>query len=320
MSQNSPSRGEGRLRRRISDRGVVLSALAGVVSLLLFTPLSVAGVVGTAGRYGVAVIAILPRLPDAVDVTREEYERTAAERDAFEQFTQRVAAIEPADGNPAHRGTSSESPATGPVATRTTEVPSGPRSTPGETPLEGVREAYRETVMAVPHYEEEYGEPLEENMAAELGPEVARAVTEGEVLPRQLQATLLQKSQQAYEQRADFLHPLENEYETLVDARRRLRGTCETTTSIEESMFPRPVREIVQSWERLDKLEDDCEDLLAERQAQLHERTWRGPSRSLQLFLYRSRPWTYPVLNDGLDAISRIREAKRRAVEAIYNW
>lgn len=32
-----------------------------------------------------------------------------------------------------------------------------------------VQKAYRETILVVPHYEEEYAEPLVENMAQEFG-------------------------------------------------------------------------------------------------------------------------------------------------------
>ncbi|MFC6726651.1 hypothetical protein ACFQE1_20230, partial [Halobium palmae] len=45
--------------------------------------------------------------------------------------------------------------------------------------LREVRAAYRDTVMGMAHYDDEYGEPLATNMAAEFSEELAGAVADG---------------------------------------------------------------------------------------------------------------------------------------------
>ncbi|WP_456264523.1 DUF7260 family protein, partial [Aeromonas schubertii] len=42
--------------------------------------------------------------------------------------------------------------------------------------LNDVQQAYRETVMSIAHYDEEYDEPLAQNLAFEVGEELAAAI------------------------------------------------------------------------------------------------------------------------------------------------
>lgn len=46
-----------------------------------------------------------------------------------------------------------------------------------ENSLVAVMAAYREIVMAIPHYEEEYGDCDAADVADELGPDIAAALT-----------------------------------------------------------------------------------------------------------------------------------------------
>jgi hypothetical protein len=91
---------------------------------------------------------------------------------------------------------------------------------------------------------------------------------------------------------------------------------------IEDNLYPRPVRELVQSWTRLETAETDCETLLRERQTYLQtELDWGTKSPWLvQEYLYQSFQWRHPVLSDGIDTITRIQRAKQNTVKAIYNW
>ena len=79
----------------------------------------------------------------------------ASERDAFDAFADRVATI-------------------------TVDSPRPPALMAGSVDTSGtssataaLREEYEATVMAVPHYDDVYGESIEENASAEFGPDLA---------------------------------------------------------------------------------------------------------------------------------------------------
>lgn len=301
------------LSRLASSRLMVLSAVAGTLYVWLFTPLSVATVVGAATRYGLAVVACLSRLPEAAATVREERTRTEAERDAFRQFAQLVAATDPVEPRLEWPSAPPRQADRGAVAVSTDG--SGP--VPSNDSLQEVRDAYRETVMATAHYEEEYAESLGENMATEFGPEIARAVTDGGAVTPQLRERLLECSLQAGRERARFLQRLEEERESVADARRVLRDVHERVERVEESLHRRSVRELVESWRRLEEADETRTAVLTERQSRLHAMADRRPSLSLQAYLYADQPWTFPVLNDGLDSGNRIRRAKSRVIDTL---
>ena len=266
------------------------------------------------------LFVMIPRVVSAIDRTRTEREQVTAERDAFDSFAERIAALDTETQSSTTNLPSQ--PATTPRAAGTMNQPTAsetPEATDNAT-VATVLQAYHDTVMAVSHYESEYGEPIEQNLAAELSPEVAQLLKNNTVLTPQLQAALLTETRQASNQRNQFLTQVDTEYDALVAARRQLRDLRETTTKIEEQLYPRPLREIIQSHERLETKANECTTLLYDRQERLHAAEQLTSVTSLQNYLYQSFEWEYPVLNDGLDTLSRIRHAKRRAVRAIYNW
>lgn len=301
------------LSRVASSRLMVVSAFAGTLYVWLFTPLSVATVVGAATRYGLAVVACLSRLPEATATVREERTRTEAERDAFKQFAQLIAATDPTEPRLERPPVRPRQADRGAVAVAT----GGSSAASSNDSLQEVRDAYRETVMATAHYEEEYAESLEENVAAEFGPEIARAVTDGGTVTPQLRDRLLECGLRASKERALFLQTLEEERESVADARRTLRDVHERVEAVEESLHRRSVRELVEAWRRLEEAEETCTAVLVERQSRLHAMADRRPPLSLQAYLYAAQPWTFPVLNDGLDSGSRIRRAKGRVIDAL---
>lgn len=310
--------GDGRSRFSgiASSRLLGVSAISGAVFLWLFTPQSLVVVVGTTVQDSLVLLAVMSRLPDAVARVREERRRTMAERNAFEQFTQRVADTDPIEPRASDLQSRSSGSEGGMVAVSVGEA-SVHETT---TPLTVIREAYRETVMDVSHYGEEYAESLEENMAAEFGPEIARAVTDGEILTPQLRVTLVQRSLEARKQREQFLQTLADEREAVSDARRTLRNIHTRVDDIEDALHRRSARELIEDWKRLASVEETCADLLAERQSHLQQTVHGRTPFRLQTYLYPGRSWTFPVLNDNLDCISRIRTTKRRVVKEMSKW
>ena len=91
--------------------------------------------------FCVLVFGSLSYVPSARSLLREEREKTRRERTAFEAFADRVGRLS---------------------ASAPTAVASGPQqlvraSGGADAQLSAVRDAYRDTVMAVDHYEREYG-------------------------------------------------------------------------------------------------------------------------------------------------------------------
>lgn len=244
-------------------------------------------------------------LRGARSVLDEERDRARAERDAFAAFASRVAALDVSEAEaPAAAGggvTPLLSPATG-----------------GQ--LERIKDVYRNTVMATPHYDEEYDEPIAVNMAAELSEEVAASVTEGETLTRHLKDALVRQAEAARAQREEFIEQLDREAEDLADASETLSDVETTLASVEAPSLRRmPFPELQSAWERLGELEERCRELVAERQRSIRDLPgWRrSDAPTLQEYLYQPLPVTYPVLSAGATATENLREARDRLATAI---
>lgn len=262
------------------------------------------------GLLTLFVVATIIHLHEARAAVSEERSRTAAEHDAFAAFTRRIAALD-ADVSSTQPTTSS-----GPVATMTAE------SRPPDHGLQQVVEAYRETIMAVPHYDEDYDESLAANMAAEFGEEVATAVVGGSRLTPQLKQALIQGSRDAQDRRRELLTGLDRETDDL-------DGAHETFTDVDAalgSMDDRPLSDrsfddLVGVWRRLGELEDRCARRLNRRQERIHEWSMGGPrtadAPTLHEYLYQPLSVTYPVLAEGTALVERIRTARGRALGAL---
>jgi hypothetical protein len=307
MTRNTTDDRQGAAERSRSLRRavpVVLKRVVLTVVVLWVAPSLSVSVSGAAisRDSALAILACVTRIPDALSVVTEECKRTTAEQAAFEEFSTRIAALE---------ATAIESPPA------TTGAGFQPSETETAASLEDVRAAYRDTVMAVAHYEEEYDEPRGEHMAAEFGPDLAGIVESNDVLTPQLQAALIQASDAARQERTSFCRTLDREHDALTDARQRLRAVSDTTDRLTTTpLSQRSFDDVLGAESRLQPLKADCETLLEDRQQHLHE----GPSRDgiqLQEYLYGPRSWTFPVLDDTLDCLSRLREIERRIVQAV---
>lgn len=129
----------------------------------------------------------------ALPPVTEERKRTQAERDAFNTFIERVQAMDTDHHSVSH-------PQQMPV-----------QSSSDTNHLQQVRDAYATTVMAVPHYEEDYDDILDESMTEEFDEEIAVAVSSGQQLSPPLKRHLLQAASAACERRTKFLKVLEQE-------------------------------------------------------------------------------------------------------------
>ena len=111
----------------------------------------------------VVALGSLVFLPRARSLCDQELRRTRAEYDAFDRFIDRARGITP--------------------STDATEVPMGGQapliqrqSAASNGSLDVLVAAYEDTVMGVPHFEEEYNETVADHMREELSDEIAEAV------------------------------------------------------------------------------------------------------------------------------------------------
>lgn len=237
----------------------------------------------------------------ASDECENERVRTRAERAAFADFADHVGDIEPTlasagDGYPGMGETLVQANAT-------------------DGRLRRVQDAYRETVMAVPHYDEEFGEPLELNMTAELGSEVAPAVFDGPGFTPQLKQALVTKSEEAYRQRLTLENRIDAEESRLSAAEDTFEAVEQRLATLNETpLSEQSFDDLERTYRRLAALEADTRDVVEERQTvvsrELRGDDDEGPTNFFQ-YLYRPLPVDYPVLADGTTLLETIETAQR---------
>ncbi len=262
-------------------------------------------VLGLTAVFLLAVGAVLARLDGAREALASEVSRTRAERDAFERFRRRVAALEP--GELTHPT---------PMGAGTNVLAATTAAGAGDGGLAAAREAYRETVMATPHYEEEYQETLAENVAEEFSGAVAGALLEeGGALTPTLRATLASGAERAREERAEMLTTLETEESALSEAESTLAPAVEAgERTVERDLSYATYSDLVGEYERLEWHEDRVETLLTDRQGRIHDE--EGERRYWFDYLYRSLSSPYPVLSAGAETLALIDDAKSTLTSA----
>lgn len=301
------------LPRRLTGRVATLSMIVGVVCLWLFSPWSLTALLSSVIRNGLAVLTVLTRVPDAIALVREEHDRTAAEREAFDQFARRVASLD-VDDAVESRPQQSTGGHSGETAYRLPGASAD--STTATSATTAIQDAYRETVMAVPHYEEEYDESFEEHVAQEFGADIAVALSENDVVTPQLRDALVTASLQARDERSDLIARLETERERLQTTSTSLEQMQDAIATVEASLSRRSDCELADAWDRLEELESDCRTRLRQRQCQIASDGREG-GVELQEYLYATQDWTYPILGDSLAGIDRVKRAKQRVVETM---
>lgn len=252
-----------------------------------------------AGIVTLALLAALQHIRQARSAAEEERTRAEAERDAFDRFARRLAHVEA--GSPGVPETTGGET----MLARSAEDPA----------LEQIRDAYRETVMAVPHYDEEYDEPAATNMAAEFGEEVTTAVLNGPQFTPGLKQALLGKAAESRQQREELLAALDREERALSEAAAVVGDVDATLREMNERpLADRSFDDLARAHDRLDDLEGDVGRVVIDRQGALNEDFEVGSratrSHAFHEYLYQSLPVTYPVLADATTQLSRIREAK----------
>jgi len=221
---------------------------------------------------------VLNPLTDAQAVVQREATEIDTEREAFDQLAQRVTTIETVpDRQPKPQA-------------HTLTVESQLQA------ADQLRQAYRETVMDVPHYDDVYGEPLGTNVAAELPPDVAVLFEDpaDQITPDQ-KTRMRAAATNARASRETLAANLADEQESLATAYDELDAVI---TQLDGPHVPGGYT--AQFEATLTKTIQTRQEILGDR----HHRT-RADGHDLCQYLYADQGWTYPVLT----AVARLRSA-----------
>jgi hypothetical protein len=252
------------------------------------------------GALAVFALVALSFIPEARAVCQRELERTRDEARAFKRFARRVVGIEPAK----------QRIDMGPGTVLLTDGPQDDR-------LNAVRTAYRETVMAVAHYAEEYDEPLEQNLEAEFGPELANALRSHPQLEEPVKGALVESATDAAADREGFTRTVERELESLDHAADTLQSIEAELDGYHEAALHRySFDELREAWDVLGEYESDCTALAAARQAEMHRRA-EYDAFDLHDYLYQDTQTRHPVLADAAETAEAVQAARKRVAHAL---
>lgn len=250
------------------------------------------------------MVVCMTRIPEALSRVRDEQARTCAEQEAFEAFATRIQAMD------AENTSAPPTPGHGRILTADSSTQTG-------IGMARVREAYQETVMATPHYPEDYDESLEVNVSEEFGPELATGLAQRDTLTPPLQQAIVEASQTAATERTTYQQTLEAEYDALQDAKRRLRTLTDTLTQVrEQTNTPQEFPALLDTYDQVEELRIDCAAMIEDRQAALASRP-QHERHHLHEYLYTNSEWTYPVLADALDCLNQIQTVEHELIQVI---
>ncbi|MFB6122994.1 MAG: hypothetical protein ABEJ78_06010 [Haloferacaceae archaeon] len=241
------------------------------------------------------------RLSSARRVVERERRTCADEREAFRAFRRRVGELTPASIPATPRASISDSPDAG-------------------TSLDRVREAYEDTVMAVPHYEREYGDGYAESLAAEFGGDVAAAVFGSRTLTPELRDALTAAARSAQAEREEFLDLLDREAESVAVADAELDELFDDLRALDSTPLPeRGFDELVELRTALEHAESRLDHVAARRQEALSDHRRALPTLDVDVtdYLYGDFDSIYPVLATVAEFGDLVGTATRRVDRAI---
>jgi hypothetical protein len=185
----------------------------------------------------------------------------------------------------------------------------------GDTPI---RDAYVETVMNTPHYDEEYGDSFWESLTAEFGNEFATLLKQVTVITPELKQQVLTAAQQAKTQRKRLISTLNQEVANLQDANAELQAIADEVNVIQSRPFyDCPTDELYRLRTDLDELSLRCQDLADRRQnGELEPQSANSLKTNIRVpdYCYGSLSVTYPILDAVATISSRIATTKQHII------
>ena len=192
---------------------------------------------------------------------------------------------------------------------------------PGNRVLERVREAYRETVMSTPDFDNEYAESFEEHVTAEFGEDVASFLIGGRHLNEPVKRLLVQQARQSAQQRSHLREGLTVEERSLEDAASSIESVQEFLAEVGQTkLYQLSLPKLISLDSELRKQRDHCVQILETRQQEIHtvNRRMNGETNTLtQEYIYRDLPVNFPVLSTTLDYINSIDDTRSSLIRSV---
>lgn len=253
----------------------------------------------------VGVATVLSHLYDAGDRVEAEMHEVVAERNAYRAFAEAIESIPVAQ-------------TTGAMATPQTIQSFETRG----TNVDHVRRAFEETVMAVDHYDETYGESWETHLINEFDADVLVGLCDGGQVNPPMQRALRQRALDAASRRDELLHVLSTEQSAIDDATATLDEVDTSLTVIDDGRLgERSFEDLAETYEQLGALQDRTERIANHRQRQIHSETrcgrWESRDLTLQEYLYGPLSTTYPVLHTTTRLADDLGTARHRVLDAM---
>lgn len=242
---------------------------------------------------------------DAIDVAQSESEILGSEQTAYRRFVRRLDGIDATGGWSATGSSEMQTIAVEPVSV--------------DEPLRAAREAYRETVMATPHYGTEYGESLQEHVAAEFGSTTAAQFVDGRALTPLLRRSLRDCATEAIRQRAEVLKSLGSETRSLRHCQDPVLDVQDHLNEIHARLNEKPdtaVRREIDN--QLAALESECGMVLTRQQQHIDNRSGiilTEDNTGFAEYLYDDLDSCFPVLTAVAECIETIRTCRIRSLQ-----
>lgn len=246
-----------------------------------------------------------PTINRAIVHIDDERDLVRLEREAFDTFLSRVRDVQ----TDIAESTGVESSSTALITAKSSTA----------TDFREIRQAYRNTVMGVSHYDEEYGDSLRESLTAELGQELAIHIVDGQTLTPTIQEYLVEAIKKARNDRDKFLDRIQRERDSLATIADNLNEielrAVELGEQIETTEKSTRLSEID---EVLETLEKRCTELAACRQERVQTR-WKKEfsgfdTVSLSQYLYNDMETVTPALTDIVSCLNSIRYKRTRCL------
>jgi hypothetical protein len=282
-----------------------------MLGLMVLSPAAVAGqtlaVTGSGEpmwtvAFGAAALlgSCVGHLSAARTLASRERERAVAEAEAFDVFISRVESLSPVTVD---RGASSTQPC----------VIDSERADGADTAA--VREAYRETVMEVDHFDT-YGESFLENVRAELGDDAAQWLARSHSLSAVAQQSVRQRAATMRAQRRGLANFLDDEVAALDHHADELESIAAELDELHRAVDRGGVVKDQSSISgRLDRVKERLDDRHKHRQREHQESGGvaylDGDYWATIEWVYAPLPVRFPVLDACVDLRERLTEERR---------
>jgi len=179
-----------------------------------------------------------------------------------------------------------------------------------------VRTAYEDTVMAVSHYEQEYGETYAESLREELTPEVATALTQQAGFDRACKQATVTAAREATHKRQLLRESLNTECES-IDTGEKLLVPVADQLADYRTVTPADVGDATLDGylRRLSVLEERCQGVIDQRQdtrvAQRNRLRLSRPCTDIT-YVYRELDVDYPLMAATATLIDEIQRLQGR--------